>query len=77
MSVGNSAFRHLGVVMKKGITTERAEELLDFAEATIEDKDHLDYFNWDCYIEEGMLSTEELDWLRENYRVLVVLAPKD
>jgi len=55
---------------------ERQHELIEFAESSIEHQDHFDYHNWDGFIEDGTLTEEELDWLRENFEVYVELVRK-
>lgn len=55
---------------------ENIEELVDFAESELNFHEYFDYHQWDGSIENEEMTDEELDYLRENYQVVVTLVPK-
>lgn len=55
-------------------TAERKRELIAIAEDHLGDRQHFDYHEWDALIEcDGVLSEEELNWLRKSAGVSVTV----
>lgn len=50
---------------------------MNLAACAIESQDHWDYGNWDGFIEDGELTEEEWEWLRDNCTVIVDVAKNE
>ena len=55
------------------ITDERKKELIAFSEEAFLDQLNFDYHSFDGYIEEGELTSDELEWLRDNTEISVTV----
>lgn len=58
------------------VSKKRQKELFELIEGEFDSSSHLDYFNWDGYIQDEILSDEELTWLQENAEVVLIVQLK-
>lgn len=58
---------------------EREERIVEWMQSEIEDEEFFDYEQWDGYIEDEDedFSDEDLEYIRENYKIVVTLVKKE